>query len=233
MLFRSPQHLHTYRSWCETVYRCPAVKVPQVWDTSFAAVLEKDGTTDFGYRERPGGWRVGILDSNITVMKTSHMPILACEWAHRTDPAAIAKVHIVNALQFADDGHFKRFVGLTTLAADNRIFVENRMVIWRFLAGYADAVVTHQWENGLNYLYYDVLYGNYPLIHNSPFLKDYGYYYADFDAEDGGRALIEARRDHGANLDSYARRNAALFRQLDPCSDAQIALHHNLLHTIS
>ncbi|QQX88401.1 DUF2827 family protein [Cupriavidus necator] len=36
-----------------------------------------------------------------------------------------------------------------------------------FLARFTDVVVTHQWENGLNYLYYEAAYGRYPLVHNS------------------------------------------------------------------
>jgi hypothetical protein len=44
-----------------------------------------------------------------------------------------------------------------------------------------DAVITHQWENDLNYLYWDVLSLGYPLVHNSSRIKDAGYYYPDFD----------------------------------------------------
>ena len=74
--------------------------------------------------------------------------------------------------------------------------IEPRFVSPQFLANHCDAVVTHHWENGLNYLYYEVLYGGYPLIHNSEFLKDYGYYYDDFDAESGADALLSARAEH-------------------------------------
>jgi hypothetical protein len=40
-----------------------------------------------------------------------------------------------------------------------------------------DCVITHQWENDLNYLYWDVLSLGYPLVHNSSRIKDAGYYY--------------------------------------------------------
>ena len=56
---------------------------------------------------------------------------------------------------------------------------EQRFVSADFLTNHCDAVVTHHWENGLNYLYYEVLHGGYPLVHNSACLKDWGYYYPD------------------------------------------------------
>ena len=67
-----------------------------------------------------------------------------------------------------------------------------------------DIVVSHHWENGLNYLLYDALYGNYPLVHNSPFLRDVGYYYPDFEIFDAARAIATAAQTHDARLDDYA-----------------------------
>ncbi len=62
------------------------------------------------------------------------------------------------------------------------------------MAMHADAVVSHQWTNDHNHLYLDVLYiyRNYPLIYSSPCLRDAGYYYLDFDAQEGGRQPLRA-----------------------------------------
>ena len=60
-----------------------------------------------------------------------------------------------------------------------------RFPVYELLGQFVDTVVVHHWENGLNYLYYDVLYGGYPLIHNSEFLKDVGYYFDAFDVQSG------------------------------------------------
>jgi Protein of unknown function (DUF2827) len=52
-----------------------------------------------------------------------------------------------------------------------------RYAAYEFMAAYGDAVVSHARENGQNYLYYELLCGGYPLIHNSPFLGTAGYFY--------------------------------------------------------
>ncbi|WP_154731383.1 DUF2827 family protein, partial [Burkholderia pseudomallei] len=49
----------------------------------------------------------------------------------------------------------------------------------------------------------ELLYGDYPLVHNSPYLGRAGYFYPDFDCQEGGRQLLKAFREHDANLDAY------------------------------
>jgi hypothetical protein len=43
------------------------------------------------------------------------------------------------------------------------------------------------------------------LVHNSPILKDIGYYYEGFNAEEGADALLRATTEHDANKDSYGK----------------------------
>ena len=78
----TPQHIHTYRGWCELIYRCPVYEAPQVW----CPLLIENADPEISARSlalpsRPKKpWRVGVMDPNITVMKTSpSSPMLVCE----------------------------------------------------------------------------------------------------------------------------------------------------------
>jgi hypothetical protein len=225
----TPQHMHTYKSWAELVYRCPVHQVPQIWDDTFFKMQPEPLRASFGYKPGERPWRIGVLEPNITVMKTSHLPALVCEEAYRQKPDAFKAFYLTNAIQFKEDNHFATFISSLSSCKAGLMTVEPRFVTWEFLANHADAVVTHHWENGLNYLYYDVLYGNYPLIHNSEFLKGWGYYYQDFDSADGARALLEAVSTHDKRLDAYRENNALLFERLRPTSRENIHLHETLL----
>lgn len=99
------------------------------------------------------------------------------------------------------------------------------------MAQHANAVVSHQWCNDQNYLYLDALYGDYPLIHNSPWLKEFGagYYYPDFNAAEAGRLLIHAWQHHEENLGSQRQASQALFKATSPLTEANIAAHAQLL----
>jgi hypothetical protein len=228
-IWMTPQHEHTYRGWCETIYRCPVHIVPQVWDPCFLKLQSPQIQADFGYKPGKGTWKLAVLDPNITVMKTSHFPVMVCEHAYRLKPDVIEAIYITNSIQFAQDTHFAGFINLMSSAKAGKMTVEGRFVTWEFLTTFANAVVTHHWENGLNYLYYEALFGGYPLIHNSEFLKDYGYYYPTFEPEIGGAVLAAAFDSHDLNLDAYRAKNAKLIKSLDPTNPANVALHEGLL----
>lgn len=228
-IWMTPQHIHTYRSYCETIYRCPVREVPQVWQPIFLEARFQSLQQPFGYRPVSEKKRIGILDPNITVMKTSHLPMLVCESAYRRRPDQFQAVYVTNAIQLQQNLHFNSFASRLKLTQDKILTVEPRFVTADFLAHHADMVVTHHWENGLNYLYYDVLYGAYPLIHNSEFLADYGYYYESFDAESGGDALLRALSLHDRTVDSYREKSNALLAQVNAIAPHNITLHEKLL----
>lgn len=229
----TPQHMNTCRSWYETIYQVPVHEVPQVWSPS---LIEASRIPGFGYKPGERPWRVAVFDPNNTVMKTSHWPMLVCEQAFRKNPKLWAAFLITNSMQFKEDPAFKSFaLALSAASTPNAaktgsiMSFEPRYVTAQFLALHADAVVTHQWENDLNYLYYDVLYGGYPLIHNSRALKDYGYYYDSFDAVQGAGALILAHMMHDGTRAQYEIDNQRLFTKLNPKSAWLRAEHEKLL----
>lgn len=230
-IWMTPQHIRSYAKWAKTMYRQEVHEVPQIWDASFLELQDSTTRGAFGYKKKKRGekWKVGVTDPNITVMKTAHMPALVCEAAFRKRPALFEKIYITNSLQYMNNAHFVSFMDALSAIRAGVMSVEQRFMLYDLLARHVHAIVTHHWENGLNYLYYEVLYGNYPLIHNSQFLSDYGYYYEDFDAEDGARALLRAIKEHDRSLDQYAARNAPLFAQLDPRSPDIIRLHEKLM----
>lgn len=225
----TPQHMHTARSWYETIYRCPVVEVPQIWSPDLLKLASSSKTIDFGYKPGREKWRLGVLDPNITVMKTSHLPMLAINHAYVKSPEFLEAAYVTNSVQFKAHHHFETFAKKLKVVQDGLMTFEQRFVAYEFMAKFCDAVVTHHWENGLNYLYYEILSGGYPLIHNSEFLRDYGYYYRDFDPEDGARALLDAVEHHDEAIGGYRRDVARLVKRLDPTSKDNIALHERLL----
>jgi hypothetical protein len=96
-----------------------------------------------------------------------------------------------------------------------------------------DAVVAHHWECGLNYAYYDALYGGYPLIHNSEFLlKDgVGIYYPDFSATKGGEALLSAWNQPTEYWQDYKKKADDFLKTLHPEHPENIRIFtERLLH---
>jgi hypothetical protein len=87
-----------------------------------------------------------------------------------------------------------------------------------------DAVVAHQWECEFDPMYCEVLQGGYPLVHNSPMLRDAGagLYYRDFEAGHGAQVLLDAWESESGFWDDYAANAAAFVGALAPHAPANI-----------
>jgi hypothetical protein len=197
----TPQHWKMNRDYC-ALTRSPNVRLaPHIWTPQcLMDSARRLGAVPFWRSPARPTWRVGIFDPNINVLKTFHFPLLVCEQAYRTNPATIDRVLLFGAKPLMGVPHFEQFCAALDISRDGRVFAEARHGIAQMLGAHIDAVVTHQWENALNYLYWDVLYLGWPLVHNSPAIPEVGYYYPDFDPEGGGAALSEALGSHPGRM---------------------------------
>ncbi|KVG41205.1 DUF2827 domain-containing protein [Burkholderia ubonensis] len=200
-----------------TLTRAPVHTIPHIWSPYFLdrriAALASEGAT-FGYQPGRAAWRLATLEPNISVVKTCHIPMLACEELYRARPEAVEHLFVVNSMHLKEHPTFLHFANSLDLVRQHKATFEPRIDLPGFMARHADAVISHHWENPQNYLYYDVLYGGYPLIHNSTLLGDAGYYYPDFDSEAGGRALLDAWQHHDARLDDYRAKADRLLKSV-------------------
>lgn len=197
----TPQHMETNASYAAMTRTAAVHEAPHIWHPScLIRSIDTFGANAFFWQNRQPDdrWRIGVFDPTINVVKTFHLPLLVCEEAERRDPDLIDRVLLFSAKRFIGNPHFEELINTLDLGKKGKIFAEGRHPLPSVLGAHLDAVVTHQWQNNLNYLYWDVLYSGRPLIHNAPALADAGYYYRDFDPADGGRVMVDALRSHGS-----------------------------------
>ena len=117
------------------------------------------------------------------------------------------KFHIVSAQRLYKNPFWREFVGGLDIGVnknkdgDPLLEVQHRWPVHYLLAKWSDIVISHQWENPLNYAYLDCLYLQFPLIHNADFIKDAGYYYPDFvvHLSNGDRYIVETKGAENLN----------------------------------
>jgi hypothetical protein len=125
-------------------------------------------------------------------------------------------MHVLNTLHMKDHPTMLYLANSLDLVRQHKATFHGRHDVVGFMVQHANAVVSHQWQNDQNYSYLDVLYGDYPLIHNSPWLKDAGYYYPDFETRLGSAQLLRAAAEHDRQLDDYRARSQRVFESVDP-----------------
>ena len=227
-----PHHMKASGPLLRTVSRVPVHAVPHIWSPLF---LQKkidaveQGGHPFGYKPSRGadrpGWRTAIFEPNISVVKSCFIPMLVCEQAFRLDQRSISMMMVMNTVHMKEHLTFNRFAINLDLTKQHKATYEPRVSFVDCMAQQKmDAVVSHQWECGLNYLYYDALYGGYPLIHNSDYLKadGIGIYYPDFEASAGGQALLDAWKQEPEFWDDYKKTGAAYLSRLDPANSNNV-----------
>jgi len=227
-IWTNPQHMHTCATFFAKTTRAPVFEMPHLWSPYFIDLARRrDPDIDrlWGYRPGARPKAIGIFEPNLNVVKSTIIPMLIADEVFKSDPAALAQVYMTNTEKLKDNPVFKHLaLGLDMIQA-GRASADGRFPFVEFAAKFTDIVVSHQWENGLNYLFYEALYGGYPLIHNSPFLGDAGYAYEGFDIDDGARALRLALTEHDANIKGYAKRAQGVLRGVDPLNAAVIAAY--------
>jgi hypothetical protein len=219
-----PQYERTCRDYFALTTRAPVKFVPHLWTPHFfeRGISTLPQGTSFGYRPGRERWRVCSFEPNVCMVKTCFIPMLACEEAYRAQPSFLEVMRVMNTLHMKDHVQFLHFANRLDIVRHAVASFEGRLPVYQYLATEADCVVSHQWENPQNYLYYEVLYGGYPLVHNSPMLGDCGYFYPHFDCQDGGRALLRAFREHDANLPAYKARASQLLASVDIRNPANV-----------
>ena len=219
-----PKDFSAFAPMLRALHRCPVHEVPYIWSPQFldarARELEKEGYA-FGYKPRaPGaGLRVAIFEPNVSVVKCTNIPMLICDEAFRADPAQVNFMHVLNTLHLKDHPTLLYLANSLDLVKQQKAIFQGRHDFAGYMVQHADAVVAHQWQNDQNYNYLDALHGNYPLIHNSPWLRDAGYsdyYYPDFNTAEGGRKLLLAASQHDSRLEQHRQQARRVIASVDP-----------------
>jgi hypothetical protein len=225
-----PQVAPISQHYFSTLRRRPATVVPFVWDPMF--IEERSRTlADAGqYKPRPGPRRLSVMEQNLDVVKFCLYPILIAEEAYRKNPDAIAYLHVTNALRLAQES--KEFVALMNQLDIVRNHKASFLGVFEtpaFLSEMTDVVVSHQWENALNYFYLEVCWQGYPLVHNAHLCADLGYYYPGNDVQAGCARLLEVFEQHDATAEGYTARQRQLISRYLPADPAVAAGYEALL----
>lgn len=234
-----PKDYPSFSPMMRTLCRCPVQQAPYIWSPEFLEQRIAQVTAmgwQFGYRERPiqqdgsrPGLSVAMFEPNISVVKTSLVPLLICDQASRMQPTSVEHVSALNTLHLLNRPAFDHFAQRLNLQHHKKIEFLGRHDFVGHMVQKSNAVVSHQWQNDQNYSYLDALYGAYPLVHNSPWIKDYGYYFEGSDVLAGAQQLLRAHQEHEHNLVPYRQAANHLMQSLHPLADSNVQLYADLL----
>ena len=225
-----PQIANGSRAYFEVLRRHPARVVPFVWSPTF---LEERSTAlphAGEYQPRRGARRLTVMEPNIDVVKFCLYPTLIAEMAYRAAPEKIALLQVTNAQRLATgSAEFIQLMNQLDIVRDHKAVFLGRCETPAMLAENTDVVISHQWENPLNYFYLEVCWQGYPLIHNAHLCNDLGYFYPDNDVSAGARQLASVLDAHDTDAVAYRNRQRSLISRYLPDDPQLVAAYSALL----
>jgi hypothetical protein len=194
--------------WC-ILYKCKCIEVPFVWSSNAITLFckaNKSNEEDLYYKNRGPEKKIAIFEPNISIMKWALPAVLICEDAYRNNKL-IKHLYVTNINSSTTNDfnieQFNKFMNSLDIVKDKKCSIETRYKTLPFMSNYADIVISHQWGNPLNYLYFDLAWMGWPIIHNAYLCKDVGYFYEDFHLKDGSSLLEKVIECHDLNKDQY------------------------------
>lgn len=192
--------------------------VPYVWDSCF---ITQYGTKETIEWKAPSHWKnqdIVIMDPSISFQKCTFYSLLLIDAFSKKYPEWTGKVHIINGDRLKlclNSCHY--LLPSLSLYKSGRIHLYGRKRIHEILKEYRSACfITHQWNNDYNYLTLELLYCNYPIIHNSEGWSNYGYYYSINEWDKAIETLYNALCNHKENLNIYKSHSANLIWKHSP-----------------
>jgi len=149
--------------------------------------------------------QVAVLAPNLNVLKTCTIPIAIAEILHRKSPGSLKSVNCFNGHKLIENETAQILFTHMTMVRDQILSFDKRQSFVNIFSKYSGTLLTHQHYNALNYTYLEALYLGIPLVHNSPYFKDAGYYYEEFDIHTGATRLEEAVASEDLNYKEAAK----------------------------
>jgi hypothetical protein len=213
-----------------TLRRRVAHVVPFVWDPMFVQSRSRELPDRGEYRPRPGPRRLTVMEPNINVVKFCVYPILIAEEAYRSRPDLVSYLHVTNSERLAKESpEFVSLMSQLDIVREHKASFVGRFDTPHFLSEFTDVVISHQWENPLNYLYLEVCWQGYAFIHNAHLCSDLGYYYPGNDVQAGKAALLRAMQTHDNQWEDYRQQQRKLIGRFLPTDPVLVARYDDLL----
>lgn len=230
-----PQVDNSSRSYFEVLRRHSAQTIPFVWSPLFVEQRSQQLPHLGLYQPRaPGlGKRLTVMEPNINVVKFCLYPVLIAEQAYRQMPQAIELLQVTNALPMAQKQlDFIALMNQLDIVREHKAVFLGRYETPQFLADNTDIVISHQWDNPLNYFYLETCWQGYPLVHNATLCPDLGYYYSANDVNQGAQRLMEVIALHDSQAEAYRDRQRTLIARYLPGEPSITQRYTQLLESV-
>ena len=234
----TPQHFETNRDLMEVMFDTNVELSPYIWSPEFIQghINEFQGkgkSTD--YKNHGQQKRLSIFEPNINMVKTGIFPMVIAEKLHKKRPEILKHVNVFGTEKIKKKKAFIEFASSLDVYKNKKMSFEDRFPIVWSLIEHTDVVLSHQQDNALNYIYFDIAWMGWPLVHNAHMVKGLGWYYSGFFADDAVDRLVEVMENFDKNesfSEEYKRRSREYISNFLPTHPRNVQGYKALLEKL-
>ena len=189
---------------------------PYVWDPLF--IKDLGNIYDESSLNPSSARNFVIMEPNISFQKNAFVPILAMEAYYRKYPERVEQVTVINGNKFKENRYFQSSIApnLTILAAGKLQLMPRANMVNVARVMTSAIVLQHQVNNEYNYSFLEWLTMGFPVVHNIPRFKDYGYFYEQNDFLGAAEQIEQIVGNHRRNKEAYAAHAKQLTWRFSP-----------------
>jgi len=202
-----PHNQKTDEVYLKEIYNTNVYTLPYLWTHDFIKAYEKhfrENKKTLYYTPHKTN-NITIFEPNSDITNTSIYPLIIANKVYKEIPELINKIYVINALQLNKNPRFLSIINNLELFKDKKLIFEYNVPTPYVLSEVTDVVISHQWGNELFNSFFDILYGKYPLLHNSEILKSYGFYYDGFNIDIASKKLISVLNNFSKLKENYSK----------------------------
>jgi hypothetical protein len=205
-----PQHENSALQYFKfTSKQDKALIAPFIWEPmSIEDYAQDHNLTTYTKRDLN---RIGVMEPNLSVLKNVLIPIAILEKQYNTN-TNIKKIYLIGSDFMKSNKRLLQILKETNIHKNKLVTAEPRIQTVEAINKHVDVVLSWQWENNLNYLWLDIAWMGWPVIHNGSLCQDVGYYYPEFDIEAGQQQVQKAIEAHNDDTD-YLERNRNIIKR--------------------
>jgi hypothetical protein len=201
----------------------PVYSVPHLW----SPMLLETHKGDKLWKPKTGAISLWSLEPNQNVVKTSVICLVAAEYLTIHHPGLIKYVNLTR--QPNNETALAYLKEFSVPIVYNGLKPTHELLTSMNNDSSFPIIVAHQLYNPLNYVYYEALYYGFPFVHNSPMLKNYGYYYEGDDVAGCVDAILLAHKYHSKNWSSMREANLQYLQGIDPFNKTVQKIYKQLI----
>jgi hypothetical protein len=208
------QYIKAYHATEATVRNAPFL-----WSPFYINHAKKTKDLEFNATRDP---QILVLEPNNNISKTCLLPLLICETFNRAFKNCCTSFSFFNTDKLKTNKGAKDLVSKFSVSQQDKIFLNKQWKTIDAIDRLGQYILSHTSAPEINYLFLECLHLGIPLIHNSSYIKGYGYYYPGNNILVAANQIYNAITNHTENLDVYKKENNELINSLLPSNQSNI-----------